>query len=230
MKVNQKGFSVVEILIVIVVVGLLGAVGWLVYDRQKSKTGEPLKATTTTNSSTTATTTPSLEKPTTNSAKQTVNSAKQTVTYKTAKFSFDLPKDWTYSGAPSTMGIDEYSGYVVSPDKKLQLSVYIQKISDNTGSSVSSGPYQASFAGIGGKTYYLEEVSTNGSNVNQLSVSACGPNACKTLDDHTTKLNDTYWLNLAIDPGEGTTPPYKLSANDPLVTQIKSIISSIAIE
>lgn len=37
MKTNQKGFSVVEILIVIVAVGLLGAVGWLVYDRQKSK-------------------------------------------------------------------------------------------------------------------------------------------------------------------------------------------------
>lgn len=37
MKANQKGFSVFEILIVIVVVGLLGAVGWLVYDRQKSK-------------------------------------------------------------------------------------------------------------------------------------------------------------------------------------------------
>jgi prepilin-type N-terminal cleavage/methylation domain-containing protein len=37
MKSNQKGFSVVEILIVIVVVGLLGAVGWLLYDRQQSK-------------------------------------------------------------------------------------------------------------------------------------------------------------------------------------------------
>ncbi len=36
MKQNQKGFSVVEILIVIVVVGLLGTVGWLVYDRQSS--------------------------------------------------------------------------------------------------------------------------------------------------------------------------------------------------
>ena len=40
MKSNQKGFSVVEILIVIVVVGLLGAGGWLVYDRQKNKTPE----------------------------------------------------------------------------------------------------------------------------------------------------------------------------------------------
>lgn len=34
MKINQKGFSVVEILIVVVVVGLLGTAGWLVYDRQ----------------------------------------------------------------------------------------------------------------------------------------------------------------------------------------------------
>lgn len=38
MKTNQKGFSIVEILIVLVVVGLLGTVGWLVYDRQKDKT------------------------------------------------------------------------------------------------------------------------------------------------------------------------------------------------
>jgi prepilin-type N-terminal cleavage/methylation domain-containing protein len=36
MKVNQKGFSVVEILIVIVVIGLIGTVGWLVYDRQNA--------------------------------------------------------------------------------------------------------------------------------------------------------------------------------------------------
>lgn len=41
MQANEKGFSVVEILAIIVVVGLLGAVGWLVYDRQKSKTDEP---------------------------------------------------------------------------------------------------------------------------------------------------------------------------------------------
>ncbi|MDB5185571.1 MAG: hypothetical protein JWL85_94 [Candidatus Saccharibacteria bacterium] len=37
MKANQKGFSVVEVLVVIVVVGLLGVVGWLVYDRQNNK-------------------------------------------------------------------------------------------------------------------------------------------------------------------------------------------------
>lgn len=36
MKVNQKGFSVVEILIVAVIVGSIGLAGWLAYDRQKN--------------------------------------------------------------------------------------------------------------------------------------------------------------------------------------------------
>lgn len=34
---NQKGFSVVEILVVILLVGLIGTVGWFVYDRQQHK-------------------------------------------------------------------------------------------------------------------------------------------------------------------------------------------------
>lgn len=34
---NEKGFSVVEVVIMIVVIGLVGAVGWLVYDRQNNQ-------------------------------------------------------------------------------------------------------------------------------------------------------------------------------------------------
>jgi prepilin-type N-terminal cleavage/methylation domain-containing protein len=47
MRSNQKGFSVVEILIVIAVVGVLGAVGWLVYDRQKNKADDKQVSTQT---------------------------------------------------------------------------------------------------------------------------------------------------------------------------------------
>ena len=36
MKRNQKGFTAVGILIIVVVIGLIGVIGWLVYDRQKS--------------------------------------------------------------------------------------------------------------------------------------------------------------------------------------------------
>lgn len=52
MKNNQKGFSVVEIFIVIVVIGLIGAVGWLVYSRQKSKSNNKEMTTQTNNSAT----------------------------------------------------------------------------------------------------------------------------------------------------------------------------------
>lgn len=47
MKNNQRGFSTVEILIVLVIVGLIGVVGWLVYDKQQSKKSneEPSQAT-----------------------------------------------------------------------------------------------------------------------------------------------------------------------------------------
>lgn len=51
MKLNQKGFSVVEILVVIGLVGLLGVAGWLVYDHQKS----PEQSETTQQSSNTQT-------------------------------------------------------------------------------------------------------------------------------------------------------------------------------
>lgn len=40
MKNNQKGFSLVEVLIIVVTVGLVGAVGWLVFDRQKSTSND----------------------------------------------------------------------------------------------------------------------------------------------------------------------------------------------
>ena len=37
MKKNQSGFSIVEILLVVLVVGLLGTIGWLVYDRMATE-------------------------------------------------------------------------------------------------------------------------------------------------------------------------------------------------
>jgi hypothetical protein len=38
MKLKEKGFGVVEVLIIIVVIGLLGVVGWSVYDNRKNDT------------------------------------------------------------------------------------------------------------------------------------------------------------------------------------------------
>lgn len=46
---NQSGFSPIEIIIIIVMIGLTGAVGWLVYDRQK-KTDQSSQTPTAINS------------------------------------------------------------------------------------------------------------------------------------------------------------------------------------
>lgn len=37
MKYNQKGFGALEVLVVILIVGLIGTLGWLLYDRQVNK-------------------------------------------------------------------------------------------------------------------------------------------------------------------------------------------------
>jgi prepilin-type N-terminal cleavage/methylation domain-containing protein len=83
MKANQKGFSFAEILIVLVVVGLLGAVGWFVYGRQNNKTSE---TTETLNSQATA---PQKEK---------TSEAETVKQFDATSFSLNtnkLPKGWT---------------------------------------------------------------------------------------------------------------------------------------
>ncbi len=46
MRKNERGFGVVEILLVIVVIGLLAAVGWLFFDKQKDKNNDEINTTT----------------------------------------------------------------------------------------------------------------------------------------------------------------------------------------
>lgn len=88
MKVNQKGFSVVEILIVIVVVGLLGAVGWFVYDRQSKDKAEPV-----------ATKTETKEKEASTPEKDTYEGMTK---YTSEKYgiAFYHPKDWSTEEVP----------------------------------------------------------------------------------------------------------------------------------
>src|SRR5687768_14525746 len=72
MKVNQKGFSAVEILIVLVVIGLIGGAGWYVLHNRQDKNTE----STTTQTNTTESTPPNLSK------------------YDDDFVSFNYPSDW----------------------------------------------------------------------------------------------------------------------------------------
>ncbi len=99
MKINQKGFSVVEILIIIVIVGLLGAVGWLVYDRQKSKTVSVPNAQ--------LAETANIEQSTKESDYKTTEGIKYTV-----------PSGWTNAKGPFKSAETGSGQYLLSPDYK----------------------------------------------------------------------------------------------------------------
>jgi hypothetical protein len=92
---NEKGFSAVEIVLVLVIVVLLGAVGWLVYkDHHKSKTVASVTTVSTTkpaaSTSTKTTTTPS------------PYAGWKAYTLPVEKLSFKYPSDWTVSNTAPT--------------------------------------------------------------------------------------------------------------------------------
>lgn len=89
MKYNKNGFSVVEILVVIAVVGLIGAVSWLVYDRQSTSNQSSTQDTTTEQAEEIDTSENS------DSEKKEVETI-ETETITNNKFSVNLPSDWNH--------------------------------------------------------------------------------------------------------------------------------------
>jgi len=82
MKRYEKGFSVAEILIIIVVIGLIGAAGWLVYNRQNSKPSGVHETSNTQTSTTQA---------------KNASATETAQQFNATSFSLDvnkLPKDW----------------------------------------------------------------------------------------------------------------------------------------
>lgn len=85
MKTNQKGFSVVEVLLIVLVVGLLGAVGWLVYDRQQNQNEKATQPAAT-------------QAPTTSSTEQATEAKEDSYagwkSYENGAISFKYPAEW----------------------------------------------------------------------------------------------------------------------------------------
>lgn len=84
MKNNQNGFSAVELIVVLVVVGLLGTVGWLVWDRQNTK-----HTTTKVSTSTVGKSVPTKSE---NTAAAPVTSKKNYVTISEFNVKFSVPE------------------------------------------------------------------------------------------------------------------------------------------
>ncbi len=87
-KINQKGFSAVEIVIVLAVVGVIAAVGWFIYSKQQDKKTNSTQTATT--QSAAQTTTEKTEEP----ASEQKYKAKSYTSSKGA-FSMDILNGWT---------------------------------------------------------------------------------------------------------------------------------------
>jgi prepilin-type N-terminal cleavage/methylation domain-containing protein len=108
MKANQKGFSVVEVVIVLVVVGLIGGVGFMVYKNHNKKAVTNSAATTTSTKPTTTETKPA--------TKADPYAGWKSFTSNAGGFSLKYPADWTITD--NTAGSNEEQAFLLqSPDK-----------------------------------------------------------------------------------------------------------------
>lgn len=105
MKRNEKGFGAVELLVIIVVIGLIGAVGWLVYDRQKSKQNN---AETTQQPSSAQ---PVAKNDTKQEADTLINPGWKRYTSERLKISFEYPSDWYVNeSSEDTISVSTHQG------------------------------------------------------------------------------------------------------------------------
>ncbi len=146
MKSNQKGFSVVEILIVIVVVGLIGTVGWLVNDRQKNN-----KSTETASNSNTATE----QKETTKEEVKAVDPYAdwETADFELAEARFKYPKSLKMTHEVKA-----------NADANTGIEIYTLTAEDNSRITLTAFHFLGGFTGEEPK-YLIEDVVTATTNV-----------------------------------------------------------------
>lgn len=159
MKNNQKGFSVVEILIVIVVVGLLGAAGWLVYDRQNKTNNSEQSAGNTQNGK--------LKEQQANSEAQpaqTVDETQNWTNFTSSKgWQLRIPDGWELYTDTTSAGLTAYS----SLEYKAGTRAVIEKTSFGRGGPfvLSTGNYAAGDPATEKPDYLTDETVFKAKNV-----------------------------------------------------------------
>jgi hypothetical protein len=143
MKTNQKGFSAVEGLLIFVVVGLIGFVGWYVWHSKNSTKNSSTTSSTTSTQPTTKDTTPK---------KEEFKLPEGYISYKSSSpgFSMAYPKDWGDLAAPtdSNLGYTAATKYI---DNKTIGDSWLQgyfgySLSDKSTFKISTKKYGATVA------------------------------------------------------------------------------------
>ena len=212
MKSNQKGFSVVEILIVIVVVGLLGAVGWLVYDRQKSKTSE---------TSNTQVSTSQKEETPKQETKADPYEGWQEVTFTPENIKVKLPAS-IKTASKVALNMDG-TGTVTNLEKGYSLYVSLlgnPKTDNSYGNTEKSTAYDSFTSGS--QKYYITNSGIS------LDVSTCQAQVCalqSKLGSEKSILVQVYYRNPNMT---GQQAPDSLPMEDTYISTVKQILKSVS--
>ncbi len=207
MKLNQKGYSVIEIVLVLVIVGLIGTVGWLVYDRQNNKA----ENNETTNAR-------QAEDDETTSAQQVEDDDSRETTkesdYKTHDgIKYTVPTDWVGAKGPFKDSEIEVGGqYLLSPDYEeagggqlfIEAGAYInfQKL-EWAGIDKNTSVEQAASVVKNGEGGYLDSDSVEVSKVGDVQVVMF--DAGHTTDGVTVfyKTSNGQWLDASFSTTTG---------------------------
>jgi hypothetical protein len=205
---NQKGFSILEVLLLLVVATLLGLVGWKVLDARSSKAAK--------NASTRGTSPVEAEQG--KEAKTpSVPSTKHTVTYETASYTIDVPNTWLFKELGLSEDLSSYSVYINDPAKRLDLVVNI--VLEDSSIEVPATSY-ASFVGPDKITTYLHGIKgvRSGNAYESIMGSRCKDKYCYFV------IDSKHWLDFYFRSYDGHTP---VNFDDPLIKDIETIISSV---
>ncbi len=226
MRLNQKGFSAVEILIVIVVITLIGFVGWRVYDSNQD-TGEDTNTTQQENSEDTSTTATNDDDSTQTEQTETTQSDEEATKRKSftayeTSLTIDELEGWEYMGIYDYPGegSNEYQINISNETRDIQLSLQISTFE----TSLYEQDIFDTFTGFNGETYYITssvDDKPGDTRYQQMGISACDNGHC------VTEIDNTYNLNANITP-IGTNTDFNGSLEN--LEEIKKLFSSIIIE
>lgn len=179
---NQKGFGVVEILLVIVVIGLIVVVGWLFMTRQNSKDD-----TTKSNSTTDSSKTQGVENTTNTEQNSNTASTPATDTFLGSGFSFSYYRDWKFAVDDTSYNSKTCQGACTSWGGQSQLPGVDYNVRDTDNIGVTARV-----------SFNTNRQSTPLSQITGDKIEVGGVNAVKTVDTNGGSIGG-YSLNAYFD-------------------------------
>jgi hypothetical protein len=190
MKNNQKGFSAVEGTLILVIIGLVGFVGWFVYDANK-KVDDSLNTANQSNSQTTAT-------------KKSSTALTETYT-DPAGFTLNYPADWQFAakGSKDLSGKGEYgfNQFVSKANYQANNNAFILIFSTDESASPANAYAKNVFTDKADRVVSIADSKINGYDAATVTYKIVGedPSGREVFIAHNGKIVDFVYSNSQAD-------------------------------